>query len=69
MNDNSSRFSPPFPWRFTIAVVLVLALSLLLFYTLMHPPAGEIRLMALFLSITATLSVFAGYTAFRLGWF
>jgi signal transduction histidine kinase len=69
MNDNSSRLSPPLPWRFALGVLLVLALSLLLFYALMRPPAGEIGLMAVFLSVTAAVSIIAGYVAFRLGWF
>src|SRR3990170_2018311 len=69
MNDHQSRLSPPLPWRFLLGVLLVVGLSLLLFYLIMQPPATEIGLMALFLSITATLSLFAGYSAFRLGWF
>lgn len=54
--------------RFVLGVALVLALSLWVFTLLMQPPVREIGLMALFLSITAALSILAGYAVYRLGW-
>ncbi len=56
------------PLRLIGGVVLALVVTLGIFYLLMHPPMDEIGLMALFLSITAVISVAAGYGAYRLGW-
>lgn len=56
------------PLRFAIGVVLIVALSLFIFYMVMNPPANEIFLMAGFLSITASVSTLAGYAAYRIGW-
>jgi signal transduction histidine kinase len=39
-----------------------------IFYRLMHPPVKDIALLAIFLSITAAVSVVAGYSAYRLEW-
>jgi len=49
-------------------VILTLAVALLVFVWVMSPPSGELQAMALFLSITALISVLAGYGAYRLGW-
>lgn len=54
--------------RFVGGVALTLALALTVFFLLMSPPMSELGLMALFLAITATLSVVVGYGAYRLGW-
>lgn len=54
--------------RFIGGVALTLALALFIFFLLMQPPAAELGLMALFLTITAILSIAAGYGAYRLGW-
>jgi signal transduction histidine kinase len=54
--------------RFIGGVALTLALALVIFFLLMQPPMAELGLMALFLTITAILSVAAGYGAYRLGW-
>ncbi len=56
------------PVRFIIGVGWIVALSLAIFYLMMQPPMNEIGLMALFLSITALISVLAGYGTYRLGW-
>jgi signal transduction histidine kinase len=56
------------PLRFAIGVVLIVLLSLLIFYMVMNPPANDIYLMAGFLSITAGISTLAGYAAYRIGW-
>jgi signal transduction histidine kinase len=55
-------------FRVLIALGIVLAVSLAVFYILMHPPIGEVGLMAFFLVITMILAVIAGFTAYRLGW-
>jgi len=49
-------------------VAVVVLLSLGVFYALMSPPISEIGLMALFLTVTAMMSVAAGYVAYRMGW-
>jgi signal transduction histidine kinase len=54
--------------RFIGGVALTLALALVSFFLLMQPPMAELGLMALFLTITAILSIVAGYGAYRLGW-
>jgi signal transduction histidine kinase len=54
--------------RYILAVVLILALSLGLFYSLLHPPMGDLALMAEFLGVTALVSTLAGFAAYRLGW-
>jgi signal transduction histidine kinase len=56
------------PLRFVLAVAATVALALLIFYLVMQPPMDEIGLMAAFLSITAVVSIAAGYGAYRLGW-
>lgn len=61
-----SRF--PLMLRSVGAVAAVVLLSLGVFYLLMSPPINEVGLMALFLTITAMISVAAGYIAYRLGW-
>jgi len=54
--------------RLAAGVAGILALSLGAFYLLMNPSMNEIGLMALFLAVTAFISVVAGYVAYRLGW-
>lgn len=56
------------PLRFSLGLLGVLALSLTAFYLIMHPPMGDLSLMALFLGTTAAISGLAGYIAYRLGW-
>ncbi len=56
------------PLRFLIGVLLTLAGALVIFYLLMRPSMFEMQAMALFLSITAGVSVLAGYAAYRSGW-
>ncbi len=56
------------PLRYALGVLLVVAVSLGIFYLVMHPPLREIGLMALFLSFTALVSFFAGFGAYHLGW-
>lgn len=65
------RISPsriPVIARYALGVLLILALSLGIFYLVMAPPLSELGLMAAFLAITALVSSLAGYLAYRLGW-
>lgn len=58
----------PLPLRFGVSLLAVLALSLGAFYWSMHPPLGDLSLMALFLGLTAAISGLAGAVAYRFGW-
>lgn len=54
--------------RYSLSVLLVLAVSLAIFMLLMKPPMGDLGLMTLFLLVTALVSSLAGLAAYRLGW-
>jgi signal transduction histidine kinase len=54
--------------RYFLGVLIILAISLGIFYLVMSPPLSELGLMALFLAITALVSSLVGYLAYRLGW-
>jgi signal transduction histidine kinase len=54
--------------RYSLGVVFILALSLSAFSLLMSPSLVELRLMAIFLLITASISSLIGYLTYRLGW-
>jgi signal transduction histidine kinase len=54
--------------RLFLGILLIVLLSLLIFFLLLTPAAGELGLMALFLGVTALASGLAGYLAYRLGW-
>jgi signal transduction histidine kinase len=56
------------PARFIAGILLIVALSLGIFYLLMTPPLNDLRLMAMFLGITALVSAIVGYGAYKLGW-
>ncbi len=56
------------PVRYSIGILLTLAVSLALFYWLMRPPMSDLEHMAQFLSVTAAISIVAGFAAYRLGW-
>ena len=56
------------PARLAIGVLLILIISLGIFFLVMLPPMKELGLMALYLGITALVSALAGYLAYRLGW-
>jgi len=51
-----------------VGVVLIVALSLVVFALMMAPTLKDVGLMALFLFITALISALAGYGSYRLGW-
>lgn len=50
-------------------IVLASAVTIAIFWLVMQPPLAEVRLMLLFLSITALISMLAGYAAYRLNVF
>jgi signal transduction histidine kinase len=54
--------------RFAIGILLIVAISLGIFFLIMVPPMSELGLMALYLGITALVSALAGYVAYRFGW-
>jgi len=56
------------PIRYSLGILLTLAASLALFYWLMRPPMSDLEHMAQFLSVTAAISIAAGFAAYRLGW-
>lgn len=56
------------PLKLVILIVMILIVSLGIFYLLLQPPLLDIRLMATFLFVTAVISWLAGYGAYRLGW-
>lgn len=56
------------PVRYSIGILLTLAVSLALFYWLMRPPMSDLEHMAQFLAVTAAISIVAGFAAYRLGW-
>jgi signal transduction histidine kinase len=56
------------PARLVIGILLIVVISLGIFFIVMLPPMKELGLMALYLGITALVSALAGYLAYRLGW-
>jgi signal transduction histidine kinase len=58
----------PLPLILVGSVALTLGLTLVIFDQLIHPPVQDVGALAAFLSITAALSIAAGYGAYRLGW-
>lgn len=62
------RLSLSLPIRYLLGAALIVALTLWGFNLVMHPPMTDLGLMAAFLSVTAVISVGAGYGAYRLGW-
>lgn len=60
LKDNTSQF--------ILGVSLVLLAALGVFNALMSPPGNEMRAMAMYLLITALISLGVGFAAYRLGW-
>ena len=54
--------------RFLGGIVAVLAITLAIFFVIMRPATEEFRSMTIFLSVTALISLLAGYVAYRWGW-
>ncbi len=54
--------------RFIFGILLIVLLSLGVFIILMSPPLSDLRLMTMFLGITALVSALVGYSAYKLGW-
>lgn len=53
---------------FATTIAIILLISLVIFYLLMRPTLGDLQHMALFLAITAVISIAIGYGAFRFNW-
>ena len=68
MNQFTQRQHISTPLRYLGGILVIIAISLAVFYYLMKPPIAEINLMVLYLSITAVISALVGYAAYRLGW-
>lgn len=66
MKSSLSRL--PMLSRFALGVLLIVALSLVIFKMVMAPGIAELGLMAAFLGITALVSASAGYIAYHFGW-
>ncbi len=64
----TASFPISLPLRFFLGVVAAVLMGLALFFAVMNPPMGEMRAMGWFLSVTALISVVAGYLLYRLGW-
>ena len=58
----------PLILRYVLGMLLVLVISLGVFYLVMNPPLQDLGLMSLFLLATALISGLAGLLAYRLGW-
>lgn len=58
----------PLITRFFGGILLIVLLSLGIFIIVMSPPMSDLRLMAMFLGITALVSAVVGYSAYKLGW-
>lgn len=54
--------------RYILSILVVLIVSLAIFMALMRPPAADLNLMVQFLLVTALVSGFAGFAAYRMGW-
>ncbi len=69
MNQTAAgKFPISLPLRFLLGVVLAVLGGLALFLAVMNPPMGDLQAMGWFLSITALISVAAGYLLYRMGW-
>jgi signal transduction histidine kinase len=66
--DVEGRRRLPLPLIFVSGVALSFGLTMAIFYRLMHPSVKDVALLAVFLSITAAVSVAAGYGAYNLKW-
>ena len=64
---NNKLFSRS-PVRFAIGIALVIILAVFIFTWLMRPSKEDTSQMAIFLSITALISLAVGYGAARMGW-
>ncbi len=54
--------------RLVGGILLILLVSLGIFYIIMQPPMSDLEYMAQFLTITAVISGLAGYAAYRFRW-
>ena len=66
--ENERTRRPPLTLIFASGVTLTFGLTMAIFYRVMHPSIKDVALLAVFLSVTAAISVAAGYSAYRLEW-
>jgi signal transduction histidine kinase len=59
---------PPLTLRFIGGTIIALAIGLIAFVLVMNPSINDFGLMALFLVITAFISIVASYGAYKIGW-
>jgi signal transduction histidine kinase len=58
----------PLPLVFVCGVALTVGLAVIVFYQLLQPPVKDVGLLVAYLSVTAVLSIAAGYGAYLSGW-
>lgn len=63
VSQNTLRFL-----RFTIVVLVVLEISIGLYYVLVQPPAPVFIFLLILMSVTAVMALIVVYLAYRLGW-
>ena len=66
-SHSSERHSVPPDLRFVGGVMLVLALTLAVFFAVLRPPVGDLVALAGMLSVAAIIAVALGYGAFSFG--
>lgn len=66
--DPERMHRPPLFLIFASGVVLTFGLTMAIFYRMMNPSVKDVALLAVFLSVTAAISVAAGHSAYRLKW-
>lgn len=57
------------PLRFIAGVAAALIVTMAIFVIIMNPPAADVQAMLRYLAMTAVVSIIAGYSAYRFGWF
>ncbi len=68
INETLTQPKPINFLRFLRGPLLAFAVGLGLFYLLMQPSVKDLRLMVQLMSLTALISVFVAYGAYRMGW-
>jgi signal transduction histidine kinase len=68
MNNQDIRYPLKRFSRFALGIIIVISITLGVFYIIMQPQVNEIFLMAEFLSITAVISGIVAFATYRMGW-
>lgn len=61
--QNSSRFK-----SYILGILIAFSVTVGLIELVMHPPSGDLRHLAVYLSITSAISALIGFLSHRLGW-